>query len=104
MNGWDSRGFSMETLEVDQEIIRDDGVVLLEYPRRDLREWMVAGTRRTMAFIHQYGRGRFRVLFPNSLLPDEPPLAFARLDDAMRAVEFARTVEAVSGVCNGVKQ
>jgi hypothetical protein len=93
----------MENLEIDREIIRRDGFVLLEYPCRDLREWMV-GTGRDVGFIHQYGGGRFRVLFPSDLLPEQPTLAFTRLDDAMRAVEFAKVVQNTSGICNGVKQ
>jgi hypothetical protein len=98
MNGRDSRGFWMETLEIDQEII------LLEYPARDLREWMMVGTRQTMGFIHQYGPGRFQVMFPSTRLLDEPAFAFTRLDQAMRAVEFARVVQAASGICSGVQQ
>jgi hypothetical protein len=104
MNNRDSSGFSAGNLEIDQDIIRRDGFVLLEYPRCDLREWMIVGTRRTMAFIHQYGRGRFQVLFPSNLLPEEPTSAFTHLDDAMRAVEFARAVQAACSICSGVKQ
>jgi hypothetical protein len=104
MNTRDSSGFSMENLEIDPDVIRRDEIVFLEYPAHDLREWMIVGTRGTMELIHQYDRGRFQVLFPSTRLTDEPGLAFTRLENAMRAIEFARVVQAATGICSGMRQ
>jgi hypothetical protein len=102
MNTRDSCGFSTESHEIYLEIVRSDGFVLLEFPTRDLREWVIGIGGRDGA-VQQYAGARFRVQFPINQ-PGEPAFAFARLDDAMRAVEFAKMVHTACGISGGVQQ
>jgi hypothetical protein len=94
MNATDSSGFE---------------ILQLGYPSRDLREWVV-GQGGCAGFVHQFGNGRFLAQFPTSnfLEPGdhflEPTAAFAHLDHAIDALEFAHTVKTVCGIWGGFKQ
>jgi hypothetical protein len=94
MNKRDSSGF-------DPEFERTQRCSLIEYPRRDLREWIVRLAGGIAGFVHQWGNSRFWALITN-----EPTLtaAYTNLEQAVRTVEFAHLVRDVCGICGGVRQ
>jgi hypothetical protein len=107
MNAQDSSGF---------ELLRDQRVTLIEYPTRDLRQWMIRVDGNLAGFVDQWGGGQFwalaavapKLAFANleealeAVVP--PTLAFAHLEHAVAAVEFAKMVHDRCGVCEAVRQ
>jgi hypothetical protein len=104
MNKWDSSGFSCSW--EDLELLRAQRYSLLEFPRRDLRAWTVWLADGGIGFVHQWGNSRFEALVTDATLIADTTLiaAYANLEPAVSAVEFAESLRAVSGICGGVRQ
>jgi hypothetical protein len=102
VNKWDSSGFTRRIVE-GIELLRAERCVLLEFPDRDLRQWTIRVDGHLAGFIDQWGNGRFWVR-PMGGGMDELKSAFARLEDAVAAVEFAKMVHDRCGVCDGMRQ
>jgi hypothetical protein len=100
MNKSDSWRFELE-------LLRAERCTQLEFPCRDLREttvWLADGG--IAGFVHQWGNSRFEALVTDATLILDTTLigAYANLESAVSAVEFAEMVRDVSGVCGGVRQ
>jgi hypothetical protein len=95
MNRRDSSGFRFS----QEELIRAQRYSLVEFPRRDLRAWTVAGGGT------EWGNSRFEALVSDALVADTTLIsAYANLEPAVSAVEFAELIRTVCGICGGVSQ
>jgi hypothetical protein len=100
MNKRDSSGFDWG----DLELLRAQRYSLVKFPQRDLRAWTVAGGE--TGFVHQWGNSRFEALVTDATLIADTTLiaAYANLEPAVSAVEFAELIRDVCGICGGVSQ
>jgi hypothetical protein len=110
VNKWDSSGFTRRIVE-GMELLRAERCVLLEFPERDLKQWTIRVEGQLAGFIDRWGNGRFwvrpmggGVVDYSSGGMDELKSAFARLEDAVAAVEFRKMVQDRCGVCDGMRQ
>jgi hypothetical protein len=98
MNSRDSRGFD---IEFELEFVQSQRCLLIGYPSRDLREWVVRGVGgHLFGFVHQEGNSRFRLLNDDAIWV----AAYANLDQAVRTVEIADFIRCVSGITSGFLQ
>ena len=116
MNKRDSRGFNPSDIAEGVEILRAERCVLLEFPERDLKQWMIHVAGHLAGFVDQWRGGRFWPLIavqPKLDFADieealaarpEPKWAFAQLEHAVTTVEFAKMVHDCCGVCEGMRQ
>jgi hypothetical protein len=116
MNSRDSSGFNIREIAESMELLRAERCVLLEFPDRDLRQWMIHVHGYLAGFVDRWGGGPFWALagvapklasanLDEALAAVVPPtVAFARLEHAVTAVEFAKMVHDRCGVCEGMRQ
>jgi hypothetical protein len=111
MNGQDSSGSNIRDIAERMELLRAERCVLLEFPDRDLRQWMIHARGDLAGFVDQWGGGRFYAIavvapkLASNLEGTVPPtVAFAHLEHAVTAVEFAKMVHDCCGVCKGMRQ
>jgi hypothetical protein len=111
MNRGDSSGFNIRKIAEGMEILRAERFVLIEYPERDLKQWIVNVDGRVAGFVDQWSNGRFwvrsmgrGVVDYTSGGMDEPTVAFSSLEEAVASVEFRTMIHASCGVCDGTRQ
>jgi len=75
--------------------------MLIGFPSRDLREWVVHDSLGgIIGFVDQEGNSRFWMPNGDAI----STVAYAKLEEAVRAVEIAEFIRCVSGVRSGLLQ